>query len=229
MTKQTKQPEPRVEVDEAQLEQRRRDTERFIADPKNQAEMAAGKAALEAELAAAAAKQAQQSASEGAPLPPPPPTTWTPSAPTKPVWTTKAKRAHPPANPDDPFDVGRVEDVEIQLFDRPTGYHMLVVDLEGHTEEVWHGADRDGFGACLAMKSIRLDPDAPYEALHKLPRTHAVEERRQAALDYWYVRNTNRPGSGNDGVPRDRQVYRDRDLVTGQLAGTYSDGIATWS
>jgi hypothetical protein len=40
-----------VQIDEATLEQRQKDTAAWLADPQNQAEMEASKAALEAEIA----------------------------------------------------------------------------------------------------------------------------------------------------------------------------------
>jgi hypothetical protein len=43
-----------VQIDEATLEQRQKDTAAWLADPQNQAEMEAGKAAVEAEIASRA-------------------------------------------------------------------------------------------------------------------------------------------------------------------------------
>jgi hypothetical protein len=64
------------------------------------------------------------------------------------VPLAKAQRATPPADPDDPFSVGTVVDVEIRLYNYKTGYHLVMVDEEGTTETVWHGTDRDA-GALL--------------------------------------------------------------------------------
>jgi hypothetical protein len=248
--------EAAVEIDEAIRAQREADTAAWPEDPTNIAAMEQGRRALELEMAEAEKKKRQHQADIEADdellddepitfdtaleaLDDEPPTFETVSV-TEPevlVWTAKAKRAFPPADDSDPFSVGRVEDVTLEMFDRPTGYHMVVVDLEGNAEEVWHGYDRDGFGAALLWKNIRVDPDADYSPIHQLPlteladgstsRLHIAFWRREAALDKWRKKVTTPVGGSAEPRSR-REMYRDYDLVTGAPVG-YSDGVHTWS
>jgi hypothetical protein len=256
MTKQTKQspaPDaPRVEIDEAAIEQRRRDTEALTATPAMQRAMEEGRLALEAELAAKAKAQDDQmdqwaariaaeqlealpaydeaaEARDAAqtrqpdieptvlPAPPPPP-------PPEPVWSAEAQRAVPPSDPDDHFSVGTVTEVEVRLYNDTTDYRLVVVE-RGQEETIWTGAGREGWGAALAMKRIRVDKEADYTAIHRLPRVHPYDEKRQQQLGEWYARNTSSPGRGGG---TGRQVYRDRDVRTGEFT-TFSDGVSTWS
>jgi hypothetical protein len=143
--------------------------------------------------------------------------------PPEPVWAAKAQRALPPENPDDPFSVGTVEDVEVRLFNEAHHYRLVyVVEGDDTEHDAWAGHDPTGWGAALAMKWIKVDKDADHAPLHKLPKVHPAEIQRQERLA---ARFEHPEWQGAQG--RRREHYQDRD-VTGQPTGTWSDGVNTW-
>jgi hypothetical protein len=83
--------------------------------------------------------------------------------PPEPVWVAKAQRAVPPAGPNDPFSVGSVTEVEVRLYNDRTDYRLTVVEA-GVEETLWTGRDREGWGAALAMKRIRVDKECGLHA-----------------------------------------------------------------
>jgi hypothetical protein len=163
---------------------------------------------------AQADEDAQEDFSWSPPEPPPPP---------PPVWTATGKQANPPADPDDPFSVGSIVDVELRLYDDPTGYRMTMTIADGIEETIWQGHDPTGFGVALAMKRIKVDKDTDHSPLHQLAKVHPAEARRR---ERHAARIAALPMGGSSGG-RGRQIYRDQD-VTGQPS-TFSDGVNTWS
>jgi hypothetical protein len=146
-------------------------------------------------------------------------------APPEPVWIARGQRAYPPKSDDDPFDLGRVADVEIRLWSDKAEYRLTIVE-DGVEDRVWVGPERDGWGAALAMRRVKIDKEADYEPVNKLPRVHPGEvERRERAAKRFQEQMGNF-GLGVGG--RRREMYQDRD-VTGQPAGTWSDGSSTWT
>jgi hypothetical protein len=271
MAKRTKQPpaeEPLVQGDEAQLEQRRRDTEALMNSPEMQAEMAACRRAFEEQQRQAAEQtgsdeQADEDEDNGlaawaeklvaertpdrledeadedeviygryvaetaetpgvAPMDRP-----VVEPEPEPVWVARGQRAYPPADPDDAFDVGRVVDVEVRLYSDKTQYRLTMVEApegasleEGGVEDrVWVGPERDGWGAALAMRRVKIDKEADYGPVNELPRVHPGELRRQKAREEYWASMPMARGRG-------REIYRDFD-VTGQPRG-YTDGVNSW-
>jgi hypothetical protein len=138
-----------------------------------------------------------------------------------PVWSAAAKLAVPPKDADDPFDVGQVLDVTVKLFSREDGYHLVLVFEDGTEDHLWAGTNYDGWGATAARRRLKIDPEADWATFNALPKTHEAEKRRQQWLADRIASFPVEPG-------RRREVYREYDIVTGEVIG-YSDGVRSWS
>jgi hypothetical protein len=234
MTEKTVKDEPIVEVDEAAIARRQAETAAWLEDPTNQAAMAEGKRALEVEMAEADKRKRRQKAVAEPDAEPDTALVATVSVTEvelAPVWAAPARMALKPADPDDPFSVGEVLDVTVELYDRPDGYVLVVVrpspeaGSDGEREELPAAETRDGWAPMIAMKNVRIDEEADWQTFNALPMEHPVKERRRLAQLRRIERlNENRPvGEGRSR----REIYRDRDARTGEFS-SYSDGSSTW-
>jgi hypothetical protein len=231
MTEKTVKDEPIVEVDEAAIARRQAETAAWLEDPTNQAAMAEGKRALELEMAEADKRKRRQKpvAEPDAELDAEPDTALVATVSVTevelaPVWTAPARMAVKPADPDDSFSVGEVLEVIVELYDRPDGYVLAIVMPDGERDELPAEETRDGWAPAIAMRNIKIDPEADWQTFNALPAEHPVKERRRLAQLRRIERlNENRPV----GEVRSREIYRDRDPRTGEFS-IFSDGSSTW-
>jgi hypothetical protein len=110
--------------------------------------------------------------------------------------------------------------VIVCLYSDRTEYRLTYIEA-GVEEPLWGGRERDAWGAALALRGIRVDKDADYSPVLRLPRVHPAEvERQKRAAEAWLAWSAPQGGRG-------RQIYQDRDIVTGQVVGL-TDGVSSW-
>jgi hypothetical protein len=232
--KPTKTEEPiKIEVDEATGAQREADTLAWLAEPSNQRALEEGRLALEMELAEAEKKRqrrrqadAEPDTETDEPWPLPAHVVAQIEPGGAPVWSASAKLEIPPRDPDDPRDGWQVLDVTVELHNRFNGYVFVVVMPDGSRDELPPVETRDGWAGDAAYRRIKIAEDADWAAFNALPQEHPVKERRaqrDAERAKAYLKSLSNCGAG---APR-REMYRDRDLVTGEFT-SYSDGHHTW-